>query len=470
MSPHPVLPRKPVSGLDAYLDAGGGFGLSTARRFAPEAVIEEIMASGLRGRGGAGFPTGRKWRTAADYAEGAPAPSVVVNGAEGEPGSFKDRTLLRMNPYLVIEGALIAAHALGSNEIVVGLKSSFLREMERLEAAIGELRGAGWLEHTEVRVVGGPDAYLYGEETGLLEVISGRPPLPRVAPPFRRGIASDDTPAAEAVMASPSPATEAAPALVNNVETLANVPGVLARGADAFRRMGTDESPGTVLCTVSGATRRAGVVEVPMGTRLTHVLEGTGGGPRQGRELVAVLPGVSGPLITADHFDVPISYEGFQAVGSSLGAAAFLVFDDETDLVAVAAEVSRFLAVESCGQCTPCKQDGLEIAARLETIRTSGGGGDDLAAVDKRLETVADGALCFLAHQHRQVITSLLEQGAIAAATDEHPADDRTHLVAPIVDLRHGRVELYEEQRRKQPDWSTDETWDGEFPVDVLRR
>src|SRR5215207_6775320 len=178
-----VLPEQPFSDLASYVEAGGGRGLDAARRLGPEAIVEHVLAAGLRGRGGAGFPTGRKWEAVCAYEPAVEKATVVVNGAEGEPGSFKDRAILRSNPYAVLEGALIAAFAVGADRAVVALKSTFAREQERLERAVAELVRAGWCPDVALGTTTGPAHYLLGEETALLEVLDGRPPFPRIAPP-----------------------------------------------------------------------------------------------------------------------------------------------------------------------------------------------------------------------------------------------------------------------------------------------
>ncbi len=375
---HRVLPPTVFATLDEYVKAGGGRGLEVAREVEPAALIDEVEAAGLRGRGGAGFPTGVKWRTVAANRSDVDPTTVVVNAAEGEPGTFKDRTLLRMNPYEVIEGAVIAARAVGATSVIVATKARFATEVTRLRAAIAEMQAAGWLD-VPVQVFEGPEEYLYGEETALLESLDGRPPFPRIAPPFRRGVdevvespsdlGTDSGLSAHVEMAGAGPGDPAAPTLVDNVETLANVPKIIARGKDWFRTEGTDESPGTIVATVTGGVAHAGVGEVLLGTPLREVIELVGGGPGPEREIKAVLTGVSNTVLTGDQLDTPLSYEAFRAAGSWLGSASFIVLDDESDMVAVAAGVSRFLAVESCGQCEPCKLDGLELADKLERPR-----------------------------------------------------------------------------------------------------
>jgi NADH-quinone oxidoreductase subunit F len=472
-----VLDVPAVADLDAYRALGGGEGLEAARRLGVDGVIDEVDASGLRGRGGAGFPTGRKWRTVASYESPDVPAFVAVNSAEGEPGSFKDRSIIRANPYRVIEGALIAAGAVAANQIVIATKATFTRELDRLQAAIREVVAAGWADGIDLSVLAGPSEYLYGEETALLEVIDGRGPFPRIAPPWRRGV--DDVPlhpgghvewAAANEMATRDRDVPVAPALVDNVETMANLPGILAEGADWFRELGTDDSPGSIVCTVSGRTRRAGVAEVAMGTTLAELIEVVGGGARPGRRLVAAVSGVANAFLPAAKFDTPLTYEAMRDAGSGLGACGFIVFDDQTDLVAVAQAMSRFLAVESCGQCTPCKQDGLAISVALDRMRRSEGDENDLALVTKRLASVADGARCALATQQQLVVGSALRlfpEAFAAHARGEQPAAP-TEVIAELVDIVDGVAQLDEQHLAKQPDWSYDPVDSGQAPVDRL--
>ena len=250
------------------------------------------------------------------------------------------------------------------------------------------MEAAGWVDRGVLSVFQGPREYLYGEETALLEAVAGRPPFPRIAPPWRRGatevVESADDAASESGLAAPvlmAGATEAPPALVNNVETIANVPAIVANGADWFRSLGTDESPGTIVCTVSGSTKRAGVAEIPMGTPLRDAIETIGGGVDVGRRVTAVLMGVANAVLTGDQLDTPLTYEAMRDAGSGLGSAGFIVLADDDDLLAAAAGVARFLAVESCGQCTPCKQDGLALADALTALCAGTGEPDDAATI-----------------------------------------------------------------------------------------
>lgn len=468
-----VLPHQPLTDFNAYLDAGGGRGIEASDRLGITGVLDDLDASGLRGRGGAGFPTGLKWRTAAEMDTSVAAPTVVINGAEGEPGSFKDRILLRTNPFAVLEGAAIAARLLGPGRLVVALKASFTSEVAIMQDAIDVANEAGWFGTVTPMVMKGPDSYLYGEETALLEVLDGRPPFPRIAPPFRQGVDSPGSDAGQpgaVTMAAEGDATDTPPTLINNVETFANVPLVLAEGPDWYRSEGTDGSPGTALFTVSGSTRRAGVMELPFGTPVAEVIERIGEGPAPGREWLAMLPGASHAMLPAERFDLPASHEALREVGSGVGSGSFIVFDDTCDPVAIAHGVARFLAVESCGQCSPCKWDGLAIANALEHMRVAAVEATTFTQAEKALATVADGARCALGRQHQDVVSSILELFPEAFSSRSQPGADPVPpvLIAPIADIVDGEVELSRSQASKQPDWTHGDSDSGKAPVELL--
>jgi NADH-quinone oxidoreductase subunit F len=466
-----VLDPAPVESLSAYVDAGGGAALAAAREVEPVTVAETIAASGLRGRGGAGFPTGTKWKTMAEMASRLELAQVVVNAAEGEPGTFKDRTLLRRNPYRVLEGALIAAHAVCADRVVVGMKERFTHERALVAAAIAEVVEAGWADGISVEIATGPNEYLLGEETALLEAIAGRPPFPRVAPPFRHGAeeVGDDVPSpATSELASETDATSAAPTLVNNVETLANVPGIVANGPEWFRSLGTPESPGTVVCTVSGRVERAGVAELELGTPLHEVIEVIGGAPI-GDRVVAVVSGTANPILRGDRLDAPVSYEGLRDAGGGLGSAGFIVIDEHVDIVSVAQGLSRFLAIESCGQCSPCKQDGRAIADALDRFRSSAPRTDELERLAALAQTVTTGARCFLASQQEAIVTSLLARfpDALAAHADGSATAAEPFLVAPLVDIdEEGVAVLDDSYATKNPDWTHGGVDSGQAPAE----
>ena len=470
-----VLDAHPVASWDDYVATGGGAGLAAAAELDPVEVIAVIKASGLRGRGGAGFPTGVKWQTVLGNESFTAPTSVVVNAAEGEPGTFKDRTLLRTNPYRGLEGALIAAYAVSAPRVVVAMKGSFERELERMRTAVEELREARVATDVTISVVEGPDSYLFGEETGLLEVIDGRGPFPRVAPPYRRGIEPEDRNRERNMASNVQLATESgsaeSPALANNVETLAHVSQILAHGADWFRELGTEHSPGTFIATVSGDTTLAGVGEFPMGVTLQQVIDDLGGAPKEQHRYVAAVSGTANAMIPAERFDTPVTYEHIRDIGSGLGSAGFLVFDEETDLVAVAAGIAHFLAVESCGQCEPCKSDGAAISTHLDMILSNDGSPRTLAALSSLSSTVSNGARCGLGRQQEDVTTGALK--LLRTEFREHVQGRRPPVervtIAPIADLAGDEAILDDRYADKNLDWTHGGVDSGETPVDRLR-
>ena len=451
-----LLADPPVSTLDDYLAEGGGAGLARARELGPFQIIEEVNLAGLRGRGGAGFRTGVKWLSV--QRGGGRHHYVVCNAAEGEPATFKDRALLRSNPYQVVEGLVIAGIAVEAREGFLAVKASFEREHEAVERAVEEMSEAGLLGGLPVRVVTGPEEYLFGEEKALLEVIEGNDPLPRWMPPYLHGLFATAPQLgweAHDHEAGHHGEHAANPTLVNNAETLANVPHILMNGAEWFRSMGTPDSPGTVVCTVVGDAERPGVVEVEMGTPLREVLERCGA-PRPGREVRAVFSGISNPVLTAEQLDTPLSYEAMEATGSGLGSAGFVVYDDTACMVKVARVLSRFLYVESCGQCPPCKFGTGEITDALDRIATGRGDQAQLDRIHERLTTVTDANRCYLPVEEQRVISSILRA---------FPEDFVAHLegacprpreipIPKIVDLTSNGVVYDTRQATKRPDWT----------------
>ncbi|NND14065.1 MAG: NADH-quinone oxidoreductase subunit F [Acidimicrobiia bacterium] len=376
-----LLPNSPITSLADYRSRGGGRGLERALEIGPAAVVAEMRLSGLRGRGGGGFPTGVKWAGLAE--DSATERYVVANGAEGEPGTFKDRWLMRSNPYQLIEGLLIAAFATGAVGAYIALKRSFIDEAEAVKRAISEMSSDGLLGELPVGMVEGPDDYLFGEEKALLEVIEGNDPLPRLYPPYVQGLF--ETP------------NESHPAAVNNVETLSNVPHIIREGAEWFRSFGTNESPGTMVFTISGDVQREAVVELEMGTSLSFLIYGVGEGLSAGRRVKAVISGVSNAPLPSRFLDLPMSFEAMKAAGSGLGAGGFIVYDDTACMVRVGAVLSRFLNRESCGQCPPCKLGTGEIAARLEELGSGATGRDaDLEELEGWILRVTDANRCGL--------------------------------------------------------------------------
>ena len=343
---HWLLPDEPLESYADYCALYEEQAIDVARSRAPEDVLRSIQRSGLRGRGGAGFPTGTKWASVAHHE--CPTRQIVCNAAEGEPGTFKDRWLLRHNPYAAIEGMLVAAHAVEAQHLYIGIKASYKPEIERLTAAIEEMRYA--IGRLTVELHEGPEEYLFGEERALLEVIEGNEPLPREQhyPPYEKGLF--------ATPGSPNPA------VVNNAETFAHVPSIVRAGHASFREIGTADTPGTLLFTVSGDVKRPGVYERPAGIMLHDLFYEVAGGPRDGRRFKAALSGVASPIITPARFATRADFGSMQLMGSGLGSAGFILIDDATTMPRVAQAVARFLFVESCNQCSACKH-GLRTAS-----------------------------------------------------------------------------------------------------------
>jgi NADH:ubiquinone oxidoreductase subunit F (NADH-binding) len=434
----------------------GGAGMDAARKLGPDGVLDELTAAGLRGRGGAGFPAGRKWASIRSGGREVGDRYVVANGAEGEPGTFKDRALLERNPYQVLEGLQIAAETIGAVHAFVGVKRTFTRQIEALERAAREMTDQGVLGSVPVSIVTGPEEYLFGEETGLLEVVEGNDPLPRELPPYLMGLFATTPPVGWSAGAPVNDdLTASNPTLATNVETLANVPPILARGATWYRSYGTAESPGVVIVTVVGDTARAGVAEVALGTPLAEVIETVGGGVAPPRRLKAVLSGVANPVVTAADLETPLAYESMAAIGSGLGACGFIVFDDTRDMVSVARMVSRFLFIESCGQCPACKFGTGEVSAYLGRIARGNGEPRHIELIGARLETVTDANRCYLGRQEQLVISSLLRafpEDFVAHLEGAPPAE-----VLPVpllVDIVDGVAVYDEKHARKRPDWT----------------
>ena len=454
-----LLPDEPFSSFDEYASAHeGGAGLDAARAMGADAVIDTLAAAGLRGRGGAGFPAGRKWASIRAGGPEAGDRYVVANGAEGEPGTFKDRELMARNPHQVLEGLQIAAETVGAVHAFLGVKRTFTRQINALDAALRDMTDRGVLGSVPISIVTGPDEYLFGEETGLLEVVEGNDPLPRTLPPYLLGLFATTPPvgwSAGAPVREDASVIGSNPTLVSNVETLANVPRILARGADWYRSVGTDGSPGTVIATVVGDVQRAGVAEVALGTPLSEVIVSIGGGVMSGRHLKAVLSGVANPVLTATEIDTPLAYETMQAVGSGMGACGFIVYDDTKDMVAVARMVSRFLYVESCGQCPACKFGTGEVTAYLENIASGRGDEHDIELIGARLSTVTDANRCYLGTQEQLVVSSLLRafpEDFVAHLEGAPPAPALP--VPKLVDLADGVATYDLRQESKQPDWT----------------
>ena len=353
--------------------------------WSPQRLIDEVKQAGLVGRGGAAFPTGVKWEATAK-ASGAPK-YVVVNADESEPGTFKDRILMENDPNRILEGAILAAYAVGANTAYVYIRGEYPAALERIKAAIDACRAAGYLGarilgsgfDLDVEVRSGAGAYICGEETALFESIEGRRGLPRVKPPF---------PVTHGLFGQPT--------AINNVETLAAIPTIVARGAAAFRQIGTEKSTGPKLLCVSGDVTRPGLYEVPFGVTLRRVLEDLAGGVT-GDALKAILfGGAAGAFATERDLDVKLTFEDLRAAGLPLGSGALMVFNHSRDMRDVLLRLARFFAHESCGKCYPCQlgtQRQMEILERIAEGSARPGDRERLADVGW---TMSDASLCGL--------------------------------------------------------------------------
>lgn len=447
-----------MTSVTEWIAIGGGQGIAKALEIGPKATIDVILASGLRGRGGAGFPVGRKWASLRETAAGGQC-FVVCNGSEGEPGTFKDRTLLRKNAFQLVEGAAIAAFAIGAKHAFIGLKAKYTQEHENLNNAIREMTEAGLTAGIPITVVPGPDSYLFGEETALLQTIQGEPSAPRLFPPYIQGIFAStpniDWSAMPSEHLDPN-FDEPSPTLVNNVESLSTAAHILRNGADWFRSMGTAATPGNGICTIVGDVASPGVQEVEMGTPLGEIIDRVGGGMLPGRKVKAILSGISNPVMTEDFLSVPLCFDAFRAAGSGIGSCGFIIYDDTTSAVEIAQICSRWLSVESCGQCNACKTGTMAVTALLEKLQTGEGDYNDVQTIGGRILRVTDSNRCFLPQQEQIVIASLLRTfpEEFLAAADGEPVKVRGLMPPKLIDVSNGEQVLDEHWRLKRTDWS----------------
>jgi NADH-quinone oxidoreductase subunit F len=355
--------------ISVYESLGGYSGLAKAlREYKPDQVIDIVKRSGLRGRGGAGFPTGMKWGFV-PKTSGKPI-YLCINADESEPGTFKDRVIIENDPHQLIEGIIISAYALDCHQTFIYIRGEFVHGSEVLNKAIAEAYGKGYLGKDilgsgfdcSLIVHRGAGAYICGEETALLESIEGKRGHPRLKPPF---------PAVVGLYGAPT--------VINNVETIANISHIINHGAEWYAAIGVERNAGTRLFGVSGHVKKRGVFELPMGTSLRELIYEHCGGIREGRELKAIVPGGSSvPVMTADQVDVALDFDSIAKAGSMLGSAGVIVMDDSTCMVKAALRISKFYAEESCGQCTQCREGTEWIHRILNRLENGNGKQGDL--------------------------------------------------------------------------------------------
>jgi NADH-quinone oxidoreductase subunit F len=369
--------------LDGYRRLGGFKALPKALDMEPAALVDMVKASGLRGRGGAGFATGLKW-SFLPPPDGGPR-YVIVNADESEPGTSKDRYILENSPLMMLEGICIAMYAVQAHQAWIYIRGEYDRPYQLLMSAIGELQQASILGpkpfgkdyEFDIRVYRGHGAYICGEETALLESLEGKRAQPRPKPPF---------PAVKGAWGRPS--------LINNVETLATVPWIVNNGAEAYAKFGTEKSKGTRLVSVSGHVRRPGVYEIELGVPFTHVINELAGGPLPGRELKCFWPGgSSAPVLPASRLDVGTDMEALAAAGTMAGSGGIIAMDTTACVVEAAYRLCQFYAYESCGKCTPCRVGGNWAVRTLQRVLSGDGSAVDLQILD-RIQQSTQGGRC----------------------------------------------------------------------------
>jgi len=385
--------------LDRYLELGGYASLDAAFARSPADLVQLVKDSGLRGRGGAGFPTGMKWGF---LAKGTGKPTyLVVNADESEPGTFKDMELLERDPHSLVEGVIVSAYAIGCNTAFIYLRGECGFAGRRLEAAVAEaydrgligrdVKGSGF--DLEVVLHRGAGAYICGEETALLSSLEGERGQPKLRPPF---------PAVEGLYRAPT--------TVNNVETIATVPYIFNKGVDWFRSMGSERSPGPKLFSVSGDVRNPGNFEFPLGVPAREVIMEAAGGMIEGKTLKAWTPGGSStPMLTSDHLDVPMDFEGIAGAGSLLGTAAVIVMSTDVCMVRACLNFTEFYAHESCGKCTPCREGTDWMRKILARLETGQGREEDLDTLNDICDGIFGRSFCALGDGATSPIVSALK-------------------------------------------------------------
>jgi NADH-quinone oxidoreductase subunit F len=377
-----------IKKFDVYVKNGGYEGLKKAAAQTPEGVIQVVKDSGLRGRGGAGFSTGMKWSF---IPKNHPVKYVAVNADESEPGTFKDRQLLELNPHQVLEGAMICAYAIQATAVYIYFRGEFWDIAHDFDKAIEEARkknlvgknilGTGWSCECYTHL--GAGAYICGEESALLNSLQGLIGQPRVRPPFPAQVGGG---------------LYYEPTVVNNVETLANVPWILVNGAAEYKKVGTEQSPGPKIFCVSGHVEKPANYEMPLGGTFRQLIE-MAGGMRGGKKCKAILPsGASGPVVPATDavLDAPLTYEGMAAVGTVLGSASVIIMDEDTDMVWAALKMAKFFKHESCGKCTPCREGTFWLEKAISRLMKGQGTKADIDLLNNVASNMVGVTLCAL--------------------------------------------------------------------------
>ena len=383
--------------LAVYEARGGYASLRKALQMVPEDVLKELEASGLRGRGGAGFAMGKK---VSFLPKGAIEKYLVCNADESEPGTFKDRELMQKTPHMLLEGLIIASYAAGTSRSFIYIRGEYVQQADVLDAALGEAREAGYVgeqilgsAHSLSLVIHrGAGAYICGEETGLLDSLEGKRGNPRLKPPF---------PANQGLYQGPT--------LINNVETLSTVPAIMRMGGAEYAKLGTETSTGTKLVSISGHVQRPGNYEIELGIPSREIIYGLAGGPPEGRQIKCWFPGgSSAPVLTPEDLDVPYDFDSLAKAGSMLGSGAIIVVDDSTPIVEVAMKLAKFYRHESCGKCTPCREGTNWTVKMLERIDSGQATPMDLDIMASVQEHIIGNCLCVLGDAMAMPIGSMI--------------------------------------------------------------
>ncbi|MBI5664354.1 MAG: NADH-quinone oxidoreductase subunit NuoF [Nitrospirae bacterium] len=370
--------------LDVYTGRGGYSALKKALSLPSAEIISMVYESGLRGRGGAGFPAGAKWKLLTKYR--VKTVYLICNADEGEPGTFKDRYIMEFDPHMLIEGMVIAAYATGAHHGFIYIRGEYDWIARILVKAIEEAQAAGFLGSNImgsgfsffIDVYRGAGSYVCGEETALIESLEGKAGRPRLKPPFpaARGLYGEST-------------------VIHNVATLSFIPYIIENGPDAYKSVGRPGCGGTNLFSISGHVNKPGLYEYPMGTPLRELIYDAAGGIRGGKQLKAVIPGgLSSPVLRADEIDVTMDYQSLNAIGTMLGSGAIIVMDEDTSIPLIAQKAARFFAHESCGQCTPCREGTNVIKFLIDRIIAGQGGRQDLESIMRLCRYIKGSTIC----------------------------------------------------------------------------
>jgi NADH-quinone oxidoreductase subunit F len=416
--------------LDGYSKRGGYEMLRKALSMDPADVLQEMLDSGVRGRGGAGFAMGKKMSF---IPKGSMDKYLVCNADESEPGTFKDRELMQKNPHLLIEGMIIGAYAIGANRTFIFIRGEYQHQADVLDAAVAEARAAGYIgerilgsDHTVDLVVHrGAGAYICGEETALLDALEGKRGNPRLKPPF---------PAVQGLYRGPT--------LINNVETLMNVPVILRMGGKEYAEIGTETSTGTKVVSVSGNVQRPGNYEIELGIPSRELIYDLAGGPPDGRTIKAWFPGgSSAPVLpgTDEYMDLPYDFDSMAKAGSMLGSGAIIVIDDSNSIVDVAYKTAYFYRHESCGKCTPCREGTNWTVTMIERIQTGEATPMDLDIMASVQEQIIGNCLCVLGDAMAMPIGSMIKHFRDEFEEYIEAARERNGLGAAVPQVNRGR-------------------------------